>query len=82
MLRRSRFKPSDNRKAMLGKLSSRVGALESLGVIERTGRRQEDGDANKLANWGRSRWSLAGDADLWSAIWGALGVLVVKAQAN
>ena len=37
MLRRSRFKPSDNRKAMLGKLSERVGAIEalrSLGVID------------------------------------------------
>ena len=33
MLRRSRFKPSDNRKAMLGKLSERVGAIESLGTI-------------------------------------------------
>ena len=32
----------------------------------------KDGDANKLAIWGRSRWSLDGDADLWSAIWGAL----------
>ena len=26
-------------------------------------RRKKDGDANKLAIWGRSRWSLAGDAD-------------------
>ena len=33
MLRRSRFKPSDNRKAMLGKLSSRVWSLGSLGEI-------------------------------------------------
>ena len=56
-----------------------LGALGSLGVLgcrnsgggRGAGR---DGDANKLAIWGRSRWSLAGDADLWSAIWGALGV--------
>ena len=49
-----------------------VGTLEVVG-------RKKDGDANKLANWGRSRWSLAGDADLWSAIWGALKVIVNSA---
>ena len=37
MLRRSQFRPSDNRKAMLGKLSERVGSLESLESLESLG---------------------------------------------
>ena len=40
---------------------------------------KKDGDANKLAIWGRSQWSLAGDADFQSAIWGALKVIVNSA---
>ena len=33
MLRRSRFKPSDNRKAMLGKLSERIGGIRVVRVV-------------------------------------------------
>ena len=50
-----------------------------MGTLEVVGGAGKDGDANKLAIWGRSRWSLAGDADLWSAIWGALKVIVTAA---
>ena len=49
---RHRPKPSDNRKAMLGKLSERIGSLESLGSLGKIGKLEKIGKIGSLENLG------------------------------